>query len=259
MPVEERRLLILEELRRHERLAVEDAARLCGVSPDTIRRDFNRLAERQEVRRTHGGIVLPRVPADTVRDATLAERSRLAAPAKRAIAREAARLIGDNETIVIDGGSTTLEIVSAIEARDVTVITACLDIASRALARDNLNVYLVGGTVRRATAMAVGDETVRALRSLSASVAFLGASGFGREHGLMTTSPLEASVKRAILAIADRRVALVDSSKREHRALARFAGWSDIDLFITDDGITPEYAANLEREGVAVRRCPVGG
>lgn len=241
MLAEERLEEIFRRLRNRGTLAVDDVAQEFNVSLDTVRRDFNRLAGTRGVRRTHGGIFLEKVAADS----TLAERALEASTEKLAIARRAAQLVDDGETIVVDAGTTTGLMVEYIEARDVTLITSSVEIASRALRRANLTVYIAGGMVRGSTGSAVGDDTLRMIRSLHASTAFIGANGFSMAHGLMTPNYHEAGVKRAMIEISSRRVLLVDSSKAERRALARFGDLAEMDVVISDGGLDPDIAGEL--------------
>lgn len=238
MLAEQRLEEILRRLRMHGTLAVDDVAQDFRVSVDTVGRDFNRLAGREGIKRTHGGIFLEK----RERDSTNAERELQASAEKRAIARAAAAMVHDDETIVVDAGTTTALMVDAIEAHDVTLITYSVDVASRALHNPNLTVYIAGGLVRPSTASAVGDDTVRMIRSLAASTAFVGANGMSLEHGVMTPNYHEAAVKRAIMDISQRRVLLADSTKTERRALARFAEITDFDVLVSDTGLTDSHA-----------------
>lgn len=241
MLAEERLEEILRRLRDRGTLAVDDVAQEFNVSLDTVRRDFNRLAGTRGIRRTHGGIFLEKVAPDS----TLAERALEASTEKLAIARRAAQLVDDGETIIVDAGTTTGLMVEYIEARDVTLITSSVEVASRALRRPNLTVYIAGGMVRASTGSAVGDDTLRMIRSLHASTAFIGANGFSVAHGLMTPNYHEAGVKRAMIEISSRRVLLVDSSKVERRALARFGELAEMDVVISDAGLDPDLAGEL--------------
>ena len=242
MLAEERLEEIARRLREHGTLTVDDVAQDFNVSLDTVRRDFNRLSGTRGIRRTHGGIIL----AKEAPDSTLAERALEASAEKRAIARRAAELVSDSETIVVDAGTTTALMVDYISARDVTLITSSVEIAARAMRRPNLTVYIAGGLVRASTGSAVGDDTVRMIHSLHASTAFIGANGFSVEHGLMTPNYHEAGVKRAIIEISSRRVLLVDSNKADRRALARFGELAEMDVVISDNGLDRDLVATFE-------------
>ncbi len=248
MLMEERIGNIRRELRHKGILTVDEVAERYSVSADTIRRDFGRLAKDPGVRRTHGGLLLNRHDNDS----TLAERRLRASSEKYAIARAAAALVQDFDTIALDAGSTTALMVDEIAARDVTVITYSVEIAARAIQRDNLNVYIAGGAVRKTTASIVGDDAIQMIRSLQAARSFIGANGVSILHGLMTPNYHEASVKRALLEIGQINVLLADSSKLERRALVRFGDLSQIDLLLTDEEAPDDFvhAARLQARSV---------
>lgn len=245
MLAEQRLDEIMSRLRAAGTLTVERIAEEFGVSVDTVRRDFNRLARRPGVRRAHGGILLDR----TERDSPLAEREQRSSREKLAIARAAAELVEPRETIVLDAGSTTALMVDYITAPEVTIITCSVAIAARAFVRDNLTVFIMGGLVHSTTGSTVGDDALRMIRSTQASSAFLGANGFGLDGGLVTPNYHEASNKRAIIDVSHRRVLLVDSSKLGRRALARFGELTEMDVIVTDAAI-PENALEALRRQV---------
>ena len=188
MLAEQRQGRILTRLRTAGTLTVEEVAEEYGVSSDTVRRDFKRLAQQPGVRRAHGGILLER----TERDSTLAEREQRSFQEKLAIARAAAELVEPRETIALDAGSTTALMVDYITAPEVTIITCSVAIAARAFIRDNLTVFIAGGLIHSTTGSTVGDDALRMIRGLQASTAFLGANGFGRSSGLVTPNYHEA-------------------------------------------------------------------
>lgn len=241
MLAEERLDRIMSRLRQQGTLAVDEIAEDFGISVDTARRDCNRLAERSLVRRTHGGILLPRQD----RDSSTRERELKASAEKAAIARRAAEMIEDHDTIALDAGSTTALIVDLIEARDVTIITYSVEIACRAIRRENLSVYVAGGMVRPSTGGAVGEDAVRMLRSMQAEKGFIGANGIDLVRGLMTPNYHEAAVKKALLEISRSAIVVADSTKFHQTALTRFGTLDDVDILVTDDGIPPDLRTDL--------------
>lgn len=243
MLAEQRLHEIMTRLRAAGTLTVESVAREFGVSLDTVRRDFNRLASRPGVRRAHGGILLDR----TERDSTLAEREQRSSREKLAIARAAAEMVEPRETIILDAGSTTALMVEYITAPEVTLITCSVAIAARAFVRENLTVFIMGGLVHSTTGSTVGDDALHMIRSMQASTAFLGANGFGLESGLVTPNYHEAGNKRAIMDVSRRRILLADSSKLGRHALARFGELREMDAIVTDAGIPDGELEALRR------------
>lgn len=244
MLAEQRFQEIMSRLRTAGTLTVEEVAYEFGVSLDTVRRDFNRLARQPGVRRAHGGILLER----TERDSPLAEREQQYSREKLAIARAAAELVEPRETLFLDAGSTTALMVDYITAPEVTVITCSVAIAARAFLRENMTVFVMGGLVHSTTGSTVGDDALRMIRSMQASTAFLGANGFGVERGLVTPNYHEAGNKRAMMEVSRRRVLLVDSSKLGRHALARFGEIAEMDVIVTDAGIPRHELDALRRQ-----------
>lgn len=242
----------MRRLKERKSLTVDDIAGEFGVSVDTVRRDFNRLASRSRAQRTHGGIILPEEG-----DTTLAEREQRNYREKLAIAREAATLVEDHETIVIDAGSTMALLVDQITARNVTVVTYSVEIACRAIRKDNLTVFMAGGLIRPTTGGAVGEDTIRMIKGIRASRGFIAANGIDDNHELMTPNYHEAGVKQSIMEVCSVNVLLLDSSKFDRRSLVRFASIDDIDVVITDEGIHEEYNTELSKQVTELRVVPV--
>jgi DeoR family transcriptional regulator, fructose operon transcriptional repressor len=154
---------------------------------------------------------------------------------------------------VLDAGTTTARLAMSLP-RDLrlTVLTNAVPIASRLAGSPSVELHLLPGRVRTTTHAAVGEDTVEALSRLRADVAFVGTNGLSIGHGLSTPHHVEAAVKRAMVASAHRIVALVDSSKIGQEHTVRFAALSDIDVVVTDAGITAEDRAALRSAGVEV-------
>lgn len=250
MMVEERLDWIMTRLRHENRVTVEEEVKILGVSADTARRDFDRLAGMNRAVRTHGGIILPEHDVNLVPLTSLRVRNAENVEQKRRIAEAAVELLGMDDTVVIDAGSTTYQVARLLGGRSCTVLAYSLDIAGAVLEHEHVQLVFAGGIVRRETQCAVGDETVAMISRFRANTALIGANGVSVEHGVMTPNHMEASVKRAILGMADRLVLLADSSKINRRALSRFADLSDFETLITDRGIDPVTAERIRAAGV---------
>ncbi len=248
--VEERLDWIMARLRRENRVTVDEEVRSLGISADTARRDFDRLAAMNKAVRTHGGIVLPERDDGFVPLTSLRTRSSELVDQKRRIAVAACDLLETGETVVVDAGSTMYHVARLLGEKPCTVLAYSLDIANAVLDFENVQLVFAGGIVRRETQCAVGEETVAMVGRFRANTAFVAANGVSVEHGVMTPNHMEASVKRAIMGIADRTVLLADSSKMEKRALSRFAALTDFDTVVTDDGIATETAQAIRDAGI---------
>lgn len=237
-------------MRMDEKLTIEAAVQQLGVSPDTARRDFDRLASQNLAHRTHGGVVATEFSDGYAPYSSLQQRSGIRAEYKRRIARAAVELVQAGETIAVDAGSTTFQLAHLLGQAPCTVLAYSLEIGSAVLKHENVQLFMSGGLVRRETQSAVGEESVAMLRRFQANTAFIGANAINAELDVMTPNQLEAGVKRTLMEISDRSVLLVDSSKIGRRALSSFARADDFALIITDDEIDRETASRIRERGV---------
>ncbi|MEK0099242.1 D-beta-D-heptose 1-phosphate adenosyltransferase, partial [Streptomyces sp. A475] len=136
-----------------------------------------------------------------------------------------------------------------------TVVTHGLPVAARLADHPGIQLHLVGGRVRHRTRAAVDAWALRAYGEIRADVLFLAANGFSAEHGLTTPDLAEAAVKRAAVGAARRVVLLADSAKYGQEHFARFGDLGDVDVLITDSGLSDEDAAAIERGGTEVVRA----
>ncbi|WP_395691420.1 DeoR/GlpR family DNA-binding transcription regulator [Piscinibacter sp.] len=244
----ERQQRIAEALREHGRVEVSQLAAEYGVSEDSVRRDLRQLAARGLVQKTHGGAV--------ALHATLlptAQRAGVLTGAKRAIARRAARLVEANQTLVVDGGTTTLALVNELKASDaprpLTIVTHALDVALAVADEPRIRLVLAGGAWLPAPRIFVGEAALATLRAHRADIAFLGACALQPRAGLTAHDPQEAALKRAMIDGAALRVLLTDATKLDVVAPCAVARLDELDRVISD-GAPPWLAAATAVETV---------
>ncbi|MFF9217710.1 DeoR/GlpR family DNA-binding transcription regulator [Streptomyces viridosporus] len=249
----ERQQEILRLARDGGRVDVVSLAEQFQVTAETIRRDLKALDRAGLVRRVHGGAI-PAGRLDFEPD--LAERETTAAAEKDRIAKAALAEVPDDGTVIVDAGSTVARLAGSFPVElSLTVVTHSLSTATRLVDHPGIQLHLVGGRVRHRTRAAVDAWALRAYGEIRADVLFVAANGFSLEHGLTTPDLAEAAVKRAAMAAARRVVLLADSSKHGQEHFARFGGLGDVDLLITDSGLSPEDALAIERGGTEVVRA----
>ncbi|MER6405542.1 DeoR/GlpR family DNA-binding transcription regulator [Streptomyces viridosporus] len=249
----ERQQEILRLARDGGRVDVVSLAEQFQVTAETIRRDLKALDRAGLVRRVHGGAI-PAGRLDFEPD--LAERETTAAAEKDRIAKAALAEVPDDGTVIVDAGSTVARLACSFPVElSLTVVTHSLPTAARLVDHPGIQLHLVGGRVRHRTRAAVDAWALRAYGEIRADVLFVAANGFSLEHGLTTPDLAEAAVKRAAMAAARRVVLLADSSKHGQEHFARFGGLGDVDLLITDSGLSPEDALAIERGGTEVVRA----
>lgn len=238
----DRRRALLDRLRSDGHADTAALAQDFSVDGSTIRRDLARLSQAGLVRRTRGGVLLaePSEVVDIPHDMRRAERQ----GAKRAIARAAAALVGDGETVILDNGSTTLQIAIELRSRrNLTVVTSDLLIGLQVARHLGQHLHITGGALLSSFYSLVGPHAVAAFDGLHADWLFMGAEGIHPEAGVTNINLAEIAIKRAMIAAAQNVVFAADSTKFGRRAFATVCRISDATLLLTDDELAMEQRA----------------
>ena len=252
MYAEERQQAMAALIAQRGRLSVSDLADVYAVTTETVRRDLSVLERAGIVRRVHGGAV----PAEalTVLETAVKDRDQANTEQKDRIARAALQFLPKaGGSVLLDAGTTTARVATHLP-RDLklTVVTNAVPIAGRLAGLKTVELHLLPGRVRRTTQAAVGEETVAALNLLRTDVAFVGTNGITLEHGLSTPDHSEAAAKRAMVRSGQRVVALADSSKLGRENTVSFAAIEDIDVLVTDSGISDKDLRLLQERDIEV-------
>lgn len=267
MSKHERWSRLLELLAGEGRIEVDDAAIALGVSPATVRRDFDELAAQQMLVRTRGGAVAHGVSYEL----PLRYKSARHATEKQRIAAAVAEMVADGDVVGLNGGTTTTEVARALALRAggsrdgrgrrepaeagapaFTVVTNALNIAAELAVRPQVKIVVTGGVARPQTYELVGPLTAGVLDEVVLDVAVLGADGVDPRFGLMTHHEDEAAVSRLFAERARRVIVAADASKTGRRAFARICGLDRVDVLVTDAGLPSGTAARLTEAGVKV-------
>ncbi|MEI6082716.1 MAG: DeoR/GlpR family DNA-binding transcription regulator [Verrucomicrobiota bacterium] len=226
-----RQQTIIGLLRERGNVSVTDLTRQFDVTSMTVRRDLDHLEQHGYLTRTHGGALFSQ---QVKIQFAFREKQEHQLAEKAAIARAAARLVQPGMTIVLDTGTTTLEVARAVAGiANLKVLTSSLAIASVLYARDNIDLILLGGNARKNSPDLTGPLTEDNLRQLRVGLAILGADALDRD-GLYTGELAVARISKAMIAAAGRTILVADSTKFQRRAFVRFAGWEQVDTLITD-------------------------
>lgn len=249
MYAEERQQAIADLVAQRGRLSVADLADQFSVTTETVRRDLSQLERAGLVRRVHGGAI----PAGSLSmlEVDVSERNLSHTEQKTKIATAALDLLPPpGGSVLLDAGTTTARLAELLP-RDVrlTVFTNGVPVAGRLAGLASVELHLLPGRVRSTTQAAVGEATVAALEHLRPSVAFLGTNGLSLSQGLTTPDWSEAAAKRAMIACARQVVVLTDSSKIGQESTVRFADLEDVDVIVTDPGISDaDHQALVEHD-----------
>jgi DeoR family transcriptional regulator of aga operon len=240
-------------LNLHGECGVEMLAGELGVSGMTVRRDLQALAAAGRIVRTHGGAA----PVEQVMfEFQFLRRSRMMASAKQGIAQHAAGLVQNGRSVLLDSGTTTLELARHLRDRQgLTVVTACLPIASALQHAVGVKVLLLGGFVRRDSADLGGALTEMNLDQLRVDLAFLGADGVDVRGNVYNESPETTRLLIKMAAQAEATYVLADSSKIGRTALMRYGNAAQWRGLLTDTGISPAHLRDLKAVGVQVILC----
>ena len=248
--VEERRRLIIEQVERVGRATVEELAARFSTSPVTIRTDLEALARNAAIVRSHGG-ALP-APSRAV-DTPLSIKEAHHHAQKRRIGQAAAKLVEDGETIILDSGSTTIEIARALGQRkwsELTVITNGLHIALELGAIPAVRVMMLGGLLRTSSHSLVGPGAEQSLAQLSADRLFLGVDGIDTEVGVTTSDPQEAALNALMIRMSREVIGVFDSSKFGQRNLSVIGPVASLHTVITDAGADDRHFLALREKGL---------
>lgn len=255
----ERRAKILRKLEEKPNVSVSEMSKEFNVSEVTIRKDLNELKRRNLLMRVRGGAI--KHPDTESNNDIEVDRKRLFHyKEKKAIGQLAASLINENETILIDSGSTTLEIAKNLDAfQNLTIITNALNIAIELTKYKRFNVILLGGFIREASLSTVGSIAESILKIFYCDKLFLGVDSISIDKGLSTTNIEEANINQTMMSISKQTIAVFDSSKFDKRKFAFIAPMDQIDTIVTDDYITKEQrnqikAMNIELHTALVNR-----
>jgi len=237
MFTEERQKKILELLQRRGSLRISELTGLFGVSEVTLRADLSALARQGQLQRTHGGAVL-RERSIFPGKVTLSFGDKVVPrqEAKRRIGRKAAGLIGDGMNVLLDSGTTILEIARNLkDHKDLTVITDSIPAAVELSDSEGITVILTGGMLRSASMAVIGPESWSMLENIHVQCAFIGAQGVSLERGFFCGNAVEGETKKRMMACAEETYIVVDSSKFGAGGLVPFAGFEDIDHLLVDE------------------------
>ncbi|MBP2323466.1 DeoR/GlpR family transcriptional regulator of sugar metabolism [Kibdelosporangium banguiense] len=250
MSKQNRHQLILDLVQTKGNVQVSELAARIGVSEMTIRRDLEALEQVGALTRVHGGAAAP--PSRSYEPAYHARRLQRVDDKER-IGRAAAELIHDGETVIIDAGTTTLEVAKALRGRrNLRVLALSLRIADLLADEPGLTVMIPGGITRPGERSIIGAMTQRAFADLYFDTLVLSAGGVDPEAGVTEYIPEDAAVKQAATASARRKIVVTDSTKIGTIAFARVCGVEQLDTVVTDKNVDPALAHAIAERGPEV-------
>jgi DeoR family transcriptional regulator, aga operon transcriptional repressor len=250
--VEERRRKILEMVKETGRVTAVEIVRRFDISAVTARTDLKVLAENGNLVRSHGGAVSPQEPT---RDYPVSLKAVLHHEEKVRIGQAAANLVRPGETIILDNGTTTLEIarqLKTMRVQGLTIITNALNIASELSDCPGLTLIMVGGLLRQISCSFVGPQAEAMLTQLHADRLFLGVNGFSLDTGPSTPDVLEAHLNECMMNAARETTIVADHSKLGRRSVSRIGAIDKVQRLITDAKAQPGFLDAVRQLGIDV-------
>ncbi len=244
-----RRTDALELISKKGFMQLIELATALGVSDSTVRRDLDVLEQQGTVRRTHGGVVsLAESPASRL---GFADREATAVREKRAIAAAVAARIPENQTVILDGGTTCHQVAAALRGRRISVVTNSVPIAALLVGEVDTEVTLIGGYLYPRTGVALGAAAEEMLRSLRAAQVVMSCAAANLD-GVFNVNEMMTAVERRMIEVADEVILAVDHSKFGRRAIAPLCEWADVDVVVTDAETDEPTRQWLAEAGVEV-------
>jgi DeoR family transcriptional regulator, aga operon transcriptional repressor len=241
----DRRKVILNRINEVGQVYVHELGKEFDVSDVTIRNDLEQLEKKKMLIRARGGAI--KIEGNVGLDYHVSEKNKLYSEEKSKIGKKASQLIADHDTIILDSGTTTLEITNYLgHLKDVTVICNALNVINQLIKLQNINLIIPGGYLRRNSLSLVGPLAEKNMQNLFVDKAFIGVDGFDTKHGIYTPNIEEAYFNEIMIKMSREVIVVCDSSKFLRRSLAYICGLDKIHCVITDSGITDEDKKRLE-------------
>lgn len=250
LSIAERHKYILSALQKEGFVKVVDIAKKLDVTTVTVRKDLKVLEEKGLLYRTHGS-ASPVNPHTA--DRHVKEKEKIRIKEKQLIGAFAARLIDEDDSIIINSGSTICAFVEQVQPKGrLTVVTSSIKATSILSENEGINVSQLGGTLRRSSMSVTGNYTLSFLENITCSKVFLGVDGIDLDFGVTTSNIEEAELNRAMMAIALKTIVLCDSSKFGRKGFGKICNLDKIDIVVTDEGISDSMKGLLEEQGIEV-------
>ena len=246
MLAEERRQQILKILNNKGSVHVNEVSKILNVTEETIRRDLDTLNEKRLLKRTHGGAISIE---DNKSELSFNVRKEKNIEEKITIAKKAASLINNGDTIFLDASTSSMYLADELkEFTDLTIVTNSVRIILE-LAENPINIIATGGILRANSLSYVGPLTNEAIKKYYADKFFTSCKGISIKHGATDSNEMEIEIKKLMSKQSQKLIVLADYSKFNKVGLSQFANFNDIDIIITDDNIDKSLKKEFESDG----------
>lgn len=247
----ERMAKIVDITNQREIITVDELVGIIGASKATVRRDITRLVENGLIRKTHGGVMS--VAMGTATEPSLRMKSNLHIDEKKRIALRALNYVENNDFMILDSGTTLLEFAKLLdEKKAVTVVTYDLLVAMEVAKKPNIDLMMLGGTLRKTYYSFFGYFAEAMLSQIKAGKCFVSVDSVDVQQGLMSYTTDDIAIKKLIIESCNQVILLCDHSKFELRSFIKICDLSRIDTIITGGEINPAVLERLREMSINV-------
>lgn len=251
MIVDDRRKKILELINKNGSVRVTELSCLLNISEVTIRTDLADMENKGLLTRVHGGAISSYKPYYSM---NINQRISTNQAQKEIIAKKIADMIEDNDTIMLNSGSTTLLVFRSIpENLNLNIVTNSISIALEGATKPNFNIILLGGLINSKYQFTFGDDAIRQLKSYHADKFILSVDGIDSEHGFSTYYDKEVEIDRIMLEQSNINIVAADHSKFNRRAFTKIFDLCVCDYIITEDGVPDALKDTLAKNSIKIR------
>lgn len=228
----DRHIKILNLIEENQNVTLQELIKACNVSEATIRRDLTSLEDKNLIFRTHGG-ASKRIISRGVESSVDAKRIEFVIEKKRVASYLCKNIVKSGQTIYLDAGTTTYEMINYLKEKHVTVVTNSIYNLEK-LIQNKIHTIILGGTVKHSTQAIIGHTAIEQLENYSFDICFLGCNGIDHEFGISTADESEAYIKSHALKNSKVKYILTDNSKFGHRKFQKFAELDEVQIVSYD-------------------------
>ncbi|SDM41204.1 transcriptional regulator, DeoR family [Psychrobacillus sp. OK028] len=247
MLTNERHAYILKKLEKKQTVKIQELVDETSASESTIRRDLTELENQQKLERVFGGAILP---GRNLIEQSVTDKSTQNLNEKIQVARAAAELVKTGDSVFLDAGTTTFQMVPFLKNKDLVVVTNGLTLLDT-LNEYGITTYLTGGLFKPKTSAFVGSQTIQALKNYRFDICFLGVNGLHEEYGYTTPDPEEAAIKLLASSLSRKTFVLADHSKINQVSFAKIMDLENA-ILIIDSMPTEKLDAYRKKTSVKV-------
>jgi len=248
--INERQMKILTELNENGFVRVQSLCESFDVSSVTIRKDLSFLEKKGLLFRTHGGASKQSLYAF---ERNIGEKEEIQVDQKKTIAEKSLQFINNRDYIILGSGTTILYLARLLEGFEkLTVVTSSLFVSVELCNYPNITTIQLGGNVRKSSNSVIGSTAEQMISEYSCNKVFLGVDGIDLNFGLTTSNALEAQLNKAMIKASEKVIVLADSSKIGKRSFGKIADIQEVDVLVTDSGISKKDQTALENLGIEV-------